>query len=302
MAAKSTPPTPHLHWTDAERLDGLRSPILIAAFEGWNDAGEASSTAARYVRDHFESVEVATIDAEDFFDFTVARPSVRLDDDNRRHLVWPSTSVHVARLPGAGHDLVTMIGHEPQLRWRTFVDHVVATAEQVGADLAITLGALLTDVPHTRPVQVYGSSDDPELAAHLRLSPSDYEGPTGIVGVLGAGLRAAGMPTASLWAGVPAYVSSAPSPKAALALVERLSAVFDAAIPCTDLEIASAAYERQVSDLVADSDETAEYVERLEADFDDDADGHTDHAADGEDPDRLVADIEDFLRNHPGQA
>ena len=285
-------PAPHLHWTDAARINDLESPILIAAFEGWNDAGEASSTAARYVRDHFESVEVASIDAEDFFDFTVARPSVHLDDDGRRHIAWPSTSVYAAHIPGTGHDLVVLTGHEPQLRWRTFVDHVVTTANEVGASLAVTLGALLTDIPHTRPVQVYGTSDDEAIAEHLSLSPSTYEGPTGIVGVLGTGLRAAGIPTASLWASVPAYVSSAPSPKAALALVESLGTVLGTAIPCTDLEIAAAAYERQVSELVAEDDDTAEYVERLEVDFDEEPDDN---------PDRLVADIEDFLRNQPGK-
>ena len=285
-------PAPHLHWTDAARINDLESPILIAAFEGWNDAGEASSTAARYVRDHFESVEVASIDAEDFFDFTVARPSVHLDDDGRRHIAWPSTSVYAAHIPGTGHDLVVLTGHEPQLRWRTFVDHVVTTANEVGASLAVTLGALLTDIPHTRPVQVYGTSDDEAIAEHLSLSPSTYEGPTGIVGVLGTGLRAAGIPTASLWASVPAYVSSAPSPKAALALVEGLSTVLGTTIPCTDLEIAAATYERQVSDLVAEDEDTAEYVERLEVDFDEEPDDN---------PDRLVADIEDFLRNQPGK-
>ncbi len=285
-------PAPHLHWTDAARINDLESPILIAAFERWNDAGEASSTAARYVRDHFESVEVASIDAEDFFDFTVARPSVHLDDDGRRHIAWPSTSVYAAHIPGTGHDLVVLTGHEPQLRWRTFVDHVVTTANEVGASLAVTLGALLTDIPHTRPVQVYGTSDDEAIAEHLSLSPSTYEGPTGIVGVLGTGLRAAGIPTASLWASVPAYVSSAPSPKAALALVESLGTVLGTTIPCTDLEIAAAAYERQVSELVAEDDDTAEYVERLEVDFDEEPDDN---------PDRLVADIEDFLRNQPGK-
>ncbi len=284
---------PHLHWSDAGRVEGLEAPILIAAFEGWNDAGEASSTAARYVRDHFESVQVATVDAEDFFDFTVARPTVHLDDAGGRHISWPSTSVFAARIDGTHHDLVTLTGHEPQLRWRSFVEHVVATAEEVGASLAVTLGALLTDIPHTRPVQVYGTSDDPVLAEQLGMAPSDYEGPTGIVGVLGAGLRAAGVPTASLWASVPAYVSSAPSPKAALALVQRLATVFGTPIPCTDLEIAAASYERQVSDLVAEDDDTAEYVERLEADFDEASDDN---------PERLVADIEAFLRNQPGQA
>jgi proteasome assembly chaperone (PAC2) family protein len=161
----------------------------------------------------------------------------------------------------------------------------------MGATMVCTLGALLTDVPHTRPTQVYGGTDDPVLAARLTLSPSTYEGPTGIVGVLSAGLRERGVTTASFWASVPSYVSNAPSPKAALALVDRLCHVLAVNVPRTDLEIAAAAYERQVSDLVAEDDDTVEYVEQLEADFDEET---TDN------PDQLVAEVEDFLRNQPG--
>ena len=288
MAAE---PAPHLIWNIDEMPTDLRSPILIAAFEGWNDAGEASSMAARYVRDHFEAEHVATIDAEDFFDFTVARPNVCIDDNDARQIVWPSTGIHVARIPGSAHDLVCAIGHEPQLRWRTFVDHLAITAEAFGATMVCTLGALLTDVPHSRPTQVYGGTDDAALARRLDLSPSTYEGPTGIVGVLAAGLRDRGVSTASFWASVPAYVSNVPSPKAALALVERLCQVLEVDVPRTDLEIAAAAYVRQVTELVAEDDGTMEYVEQLEADFDEET---------ADDPDSLVAEVEDFLRNQPG--
>tara|TARA_B100000446_G_scaffold183812_1_gene204587 strand:- start:808 stop:1677 length:870 start_codon:yes stop_codon:yes gene_type:complete len=284
-------PAPHLIWNVDEMPTDLRSPILIAAFEGWNDAGEASSMAARYVRDHFEAEHVATIDAEDFFDFTVARPNVCIDDNDARQIVWPSTGIHVARIPGSAHDLVCAIGHEPQLRWRTFVDHLATTAEAFGATMVCTLGALLTDVPHSRPTQVYGGTDDADLARRLDLSPSTYEGPTGIVGVLAAGLRDRGVSTASFWASVPAYVSNVPSPKAALALVERLCQVLEVDVPRTDLEIAAAAYVRQVTELVAEDDGTMEYVEQLEADFDEET---------ADDPDSLVAEVEDFLRNQPG--
>ena len=284
-------PAPHLIWNIDEMPTDLRSPILIAAFEGWNDAGEASSTAARYVRNNFEAEHVATIDAEDFFDFTVARPNVCIDDNDARQIVWPSTGIHVARIPGSAHDLVCAIGHEPQLRWRTFVDHLAITAEAFGATMVCTLGALLTDVPHSRPTQVYGGTDDAALARRLDLSPSTYEGPTGIVGVLAAGLRDRGVSTASFWASVPAYVSNVPSPKAALALVERLCQVLEVDVPRTDLEIAAAAYVRQVTELVAEDDGTMEYVEQLEADFDEET---------ADDPDSLVAEVEDFLRNQPG--
>tara|TARA_Y100001001_G_scaffold159654_1_gene180974 strand:- start:1022 stop:1891 length:870 start_codon:yes stop_codon:yes gene_type:complete len=284
-------PAPHLIWNVDEMPTDLRSPILIAAFEGWNDAGEASSTAARYVRDHFEAEHVATIDAEDFFDFTVARPNVCIDDNDARQIVWPSTGIYVARIPGSNHDLVCAIGHEPQLRWRTFVDHLAITAEVFGASMVCTLGALLTDVPHSRPTQVYGGTDDEELALRLDLSPSTYEGPTGIVGVLAAGLRDRGVTTASFWASVPAYVSNLPSPKAALALVERLSHLLEVDVPRIGLEIEAASYECQVTELVAEDDGTMEYVEQLEADFDEET---------AEDPDSLVAEVEDFLRNQPG--
>ncbi|SVC71790.1 uncharacterized protein METZ01_LOCUS324644, partial [marine metagenome] len=240
------PPAPHLHWDQEPTLE---DPIVLAAFEGWNDAGEAASTAARYVRDHFVADEVGTIEAEDFFDFTVARPFVHLVD-GQRIIEWPATTVYVASLPDATHDLVVLVGHEPQLRWRTFADHVASVARRVGAHHVVTLGALLADVPHTRPVQVFGSTDNTDLADRLGLMPSEYQGPTGIVGVLGARLRESGLSTASLWASVPAYVSSAPSPKAALALVEKVSVVLGVPLPSTDLQIASAAYERQISDLV----------------------------------------------------
>ena len=284
-------PAPHLFWhVDAMPVD-LRSPVLLAAFEGWNDAGEASSTAARYIRDHYEAVHVATIEAEDFFDFTVARPSVRLDEDDTRRIIWPSTSIHVARVPDADHDLVCVVGHEPQLRWRTFVDHVAHTAEVLDATMVCTLGALLTDVPHTRPTQVYGGTDDAHLAERLDLSPSTYEGPTGIVGVLASVLRERGVMTASFWASVPSYVSNAPSPKAALALVERLCRVFEVDVPRTDLQILADDYERQVTELVSEDDETVDYVAQLETDFDEGT---------ADDPDRLVAEVEDFLRNQQG--
>jgi len=304
-----SPPTPHLHW---DQEPTLKDPIVLAAFEGWNDAGEAASTAARYVRDHFDADEVGTIEAEDFFDFTVARPFVRLVD-GRRIIEWPATTVHVASLPGATHDLVVLVGHEPQLRWRTFADHVVSVAQQVGARHVVTLGALLADVPHTRPVQIFGSTDNTELSERLGLMPSEYQGPTGIVGVLGARLRESGLSTASLWASVPAYVSSAPSPKAALALVEKISVVLGVPLPSTDLQIASAAYERQISDLVAEDERTAEFVEDLEANFDlQDAEDASiedlfigvesaDVASISDDPESLVAEVEDFLRNNPGR-
>tara|TARA_B100000686_G_scaffold269004_2_gene284729 strand:+ start:685 stop:1587 length:903 start_codon:yes stop_codon:yes gene_type:complete len=294
--------TPHICWTEKEFLQKLQGPVIVVAFEGWNDAGEAASTAARYVRDHFQSTEVGAIEAEEFFDFTISRPLVQIKN-GERDLVWPATSIHAAELPGSKYDLITLLGYEPQLKWQTFTNHVIAVAKLVEAPMVVTLGALLTDIPHSRPVRVYGSTDSPELKETFDLSPPSYEGPTGIVGVLSSALRESDIPNATFWAGVPAYVSGASSPKAALALVEKLCHVLNINVPCTDLEIASASYERQVNDLVAEDENTTEYVQQLETNFDngeldDDENSHLVR----EDPGHLIAEVEDFLRNQPGQA
>ena len=304
----SASPAPHLHW---DKRPDLERPVVLAAFEGWNDAGEAASTAARYVRDHFDATPVGTIEAEDFFDFTVARPFVHLRG-GQRVIKWPTTTVYAGSIAGAPNDLVVLIGHEPQLRWRTFTDHVVAVADALGASHVVTLGALLADIPHTRPVPVFGLADEPELSDRLGIRPSTYEGPTGIVGVLGARLRECGLSTASLWASVPSYISSAPSPKAALALVEKISVVLGVPLPRTDLEIASEAYVAQISELVAEAEEDGipELVQAFEEDYDEQGGPDrgndrlrgvdaSDVASIADDPEALVAEVEDFLRNHP---
>jgi len=295
-------PTPHLRWSEQPSLE---QPIVLAAFEGWNDAGEAASTAARYVRDHFDARQIGSIEAEDFFDFTVARPFVRLEGGNRC-IDWPSTDVYAATISGGSHDLVILMGHEPQLRWRTFAEHVAAVIERLGACRIVTLGALLADVPHTRPVQIFGTSEERDLAERLGLAPSSYQGPTGIVGVLGTYLRDTGLSTSSLWASVPAYVSNAPSPKAALALVENISVVLGVPLPNTDLQIMADEYERQISRLVSEDQRTAEFVEELEADFDSQEPcdppltPETNEVRNTSDnPESLVAEVEDFLRNNP---
>jgi len=250
----------HLRWT---ARPVLREPVVIAAFEGWNDAGDAASTAVRYLAERWETELVAEIDPEDFFDFTATRPEVRLDDDGLREVVWPSTEIFAGPIPDRG-DVVFVLGTEPQLRWRTFCDQLTNMAEEVGARLCLTLGALLAEVPHTRPTPVVGTSYAPEVLNGIHLQPSRYEGPTGIVGVLHDSWRQAGLRSASLWATVPSYVPGAPSPKAALALVERTATILDTSVVTTDLEIASASYERQVSELVDADEETATYVTSLE--------------------------------------
>ena len=251
----------HVRWTTRPTL---RDPVVIAAFEGWNDAGDAATTAARYLVDRWDAEQVADVDPEEFFDFTATRPEVRLDDEGLREIVWPATEIFAATIPATEQDVLLIIGTEPQLRWRTYCAELTEVAQLHGARLCMTLGALLAEVPHTRPTPIVGTAYEPEVVAGLELQPSRYEGPTGIVGVLHDAWRRAGLRSASLWATVPAYVPGAPSPKAALALVERAAAMLQTWIPTTDLEIASASYERQVSELVDADEETATYVASLE--------------------------------------
>jgi proteasome assembly chaperone (PAC2) family protein len=251
----------HVRWTARPTL---REPVVIAAFEGWNDAGDAATTAARYLVDRWDVDLVAEVDPEEFYDFTSTRPEVRLDDDGMREIVWPTTEIYAGTVPGADQDVLLIIGTEPQLRWRTYCAQLTAVAQDQGARLCLTLGALLAEVPHTRPTPLVGTAYDPEVVSGLDLQPSQYEGPTGIVGVLHDAWRRAGLRSASLWATVPAYVPGAPSPKAALALIERAASMLQTWVPTTDLEIASASYERQVSELVDADEETATYVASLE--------------------------------------
>jgi len=274
-----------VRWTNRPALD---RPVLVAAFEGWNDAGDAASTAARHLRDHWQAEPFATIDPEEFHDFTTTRPQVHLADGVTREIVWPETTLYVATHPHAPQAVV-LLGNEPQLRWRTFCAQVVDVARELDVSLVLTLGALLADVPHTRPTSVVGTAVDPGLIERLGLRRSNYEGPTGIVGVLQDAVNRAGLPAASLWAAVPAYVPGAPSPKAALALVERASAVLGTPVSTTELEIASASYERQVTEVVAGDEEMTEYVEALERRY---------NPEDGiPSVDSLVEEVEKFLRD-----
>ena len=279
----------HVHWA---RRPVLAEPVVIAAFEGWNDAGDAASTAARYLADRWDAELVAEIDPEEFTDFSTNRPEVRLDDDGRREVVWPSTEILAASVPGGG-DAVFVLGHEPHLRWRTFCTEIVGVAEELGAGTLITLGALLAEVPHTRPTPIVGTAYELDTLGGVELRPSSYEGPTGIVGVLHDAARSAGLRTASLWATVPSYVPGAPSPKAAMALVERASAMLGTWVATTDLEIASASYERQVSELVEADEETITYVASLEERHDA---GSTELPSGGS----IADEVERFLRDHPG--
>jgi predicted ATP-grasp superfamily ATP-dependent carboligase len=279
----------HIRW---QHRPALVRPVLVTAFEGWNDAGDAASTAVRHLGAHWDAKPFASIDPEIFYDFTSTRPQVRLVDGGERQIDWPENVLTSARVSDDLH-VVTLVGTEPQLRWRTFCAQITGLVRLLDVRMVMTVGALLSEVPHTRPTPVYGAAYDPELTRRLSLMPSRYEGPTGIVGVLHAAFADAGLPSASLWAAVPTYVPSAPSPKAALALVERAARILDVEVDTDDLTTETRAYEEQISQLVDADEESRDYVAQLEASYDD---GET--MEDG--GFRLIAEVEEFLRDHPG--
>ncbi len=281
----------HVRWG---RRPSLRRPVIIAAFEGWNDAGDASTTALRFLRDRWRAEPFATIDPEEFFDFTSVRPKVSLEGGRQLGIVWPATELSSVILPDHDFDIILLIGVEPQLRWRTFAQQITSIADAYQAQLVITTGALLAEVPHSRPVSIIGSASADEVVESIHLTPSSYQGPSGIVAVVHDACLAAGQRAASLWAEVPTYVPAAPSPKAALALVRATNTMLELQVDTTSLEISTEAYERQITELVAADDETFRYVERLERESDrglfDDR-----HPQGGE----LVAELERFLRDRP---
>jgi proteasome assembly chaperone (PAC2) family protein len=246
----------------------LREPVLVCAFKGWNDAGEAASSALSFIRSTFDAVQFADIDPEDYYDFTAVRPDVRLTEGLTREIEWPANSFYGAEIPGAEGDLVLLEGIEPSLRWRRFTEAVVASARDLGVRMVITLGALLADVPHSRPVSVSGFASDQSMVGGLGVERTRYEGPTGIVGVLQHTCAAAGMPAASLWATVPHYVAASPNPKVALALVRAFEGAAGVAVDAGELESAADDYERQVSAAVASDPEVKAFVERLETQMD----------------------------------
>lgn len=246
------------------RPDGLRAPALVCAFTGWNDAGDAASSALQFIGASLGATRFAQFDAEEFIDFQATRPRVRLDDNKMRRIDWPAIELYEVRTPRAPRDLILLQGPEPSFRWKGFIKQVVELSEALGVQMIVTLGALLADVPHSMPVHVTGMSTDEALTERLQLERGTYEGPTGIVGVLHAECQEAGVPSASLWAAVPHYVAAAPNPKAALALVRKLESLVGVSVDATELETASDDYERQVSLAVQSDPDVQEFVERLE--------------------------------------
>jgi proteasome assembly chaperone (PAC2) family protein len=254
-----------LVWEERLRLD---SPVMVCAFRGWNDAGEAATAALTFIREHFDTEPLAEIDPEDFYDFTAVRPSVRLTEGLTREIDWPANRFSAARVPGAEGDLVLFEGVEPSLRWRRFTGAVLDAAKALDVRMVITLGALLADVPHSRPVSITGIASDQGLVSRLGFERTTYEGPTGIVGVLHHACAQAGMPSASLWASVPHYVAATPNPKVALALVRAFEGAAGVAVEAGELEEAADDYERQVNAAVASDPEVKAFVERLESAMD----------------------------------
>ncbi|MDP9404724.1 MAG: PAC2 family protein [Actinomycetota bacterium] len=290
-----------VRWDDQPRMGPT---VLIAAFEGWNDAGDAASVAARYLATSWNAQRFGTIDPEEFYDFTSTRPQVRLREGITRQVVWPEGELWVARPPDAPRPVIFLHAAEPQLRWRTYTGALVELSQKLEVELAVTLGALLADVPHTHPVRVTGTAADADLVARLGLQRSRYEGPTGIVGVLHDALGRAGIPSASLWATVPHYLSATPSPRAALALVERVGALLDTPTTTIELEVAAAGYDRQVNEVVEDDDELAAYVRQLEESAGDEDKVMDDGAGGGQlawppPTGSLAAEAERFLRDQP---
>src|SRR5271170_5486602 len=222
------------------RPDGLRAPAMVCAFQGWNDAGDAASGAVSFLAESLGAKRFARIDSEEFYDFQANRPTIKLDGGERREISWPGVEIFEAAAPRAPRDLVLVQGVEPSMRWRSFCANIVDLADALGVQMVVSLGALLGDVPHTRPVAMTGHASDGALLERLGVSSSSYEGPTGIVGVLHTACARAGLPSASLWAAVPHYVAAASNPKAALALVRRLEGLIGVSVDVSELESAAA--------------------------------------------------------------
>ena len=280
-----------------ELPNNLRRPILIMAFQGWNDAAEGATTAARFLIQAWSAEKFARIEPEEFYHFGLSRPYVRFKagSETEREILWPATEFSVVQAPELARDVIVGVAIEPHLKWKTYCATVLELARTCQVSLVLTLGALLAEVPHTRAVRLVGTATDPELAARLGIRPTRYEGPTGIVGVLNTICREQGMTTASLWANVPHYVSGIENPKAALALVRRVLGLLDAHVDLTDLEEATKQFEKNLAEIVSQNAKVAAYVKKLEAK---DAEEEPEPAPAEELPPAsdLVAEIEQFLR------
>ncbi|CAB4886901.1 unannotated protein [freshwater metagenome] len=268
----------------------LRSPVVVAAFTGWNDAGDAASGGVRHLVEQWGATALAEIDPEEFTDFGTIRPHVRLSAGLTRSIVWPTVGLWYASTPGA--DVILVLGPEPAMRWRTFTEQIIGVAQHFKASMVMTLGALLADVPHSRAVQLIGTASDQQMIDRFDLQRSRYEGPTGIVGVLHDACSKLDLPSASLWAAVPAYASQVPSPKATMALLDRLGNILGTAMPTARLAAQVQEYEARVSAMVGEDDDLGGYVRRLESMSDA---GIEDFSLDDDDEDDEDDDLDDDL-------
>jgi proteasome assembly chaperone (PAC2) family protein len=246
-------------------LPHLRSPVMVCAFRGWNDAAAAASTALTAIAAALDAELIATVDPEDYFDFQSTRPTISMDDGITRRIDWPENNLIAVRVPTADRDLVLLDGTEPNLRWRTFSEEIATAADALGVEMVVTLGALIAEVSHTLPVPITGLASSQELVEELDLERSSYEGPTGIVGIVHDLCRQAGIKSASLWAAVPHYVAAVPNPKAALALLRRLEGLTGIAVEASELEEETTDYEEQIGRAVAANPEIEDLVSRIEA-------------------------------------
>lgn len=286
-----------MRYLTMEQTPELRSPVVIMAFTGWNDAANAASNAARFVVRRLGARRFATIEPEPFYAYTETRPSVRIDSSGQRQLTWPGNEFYYARTPGEARDYVIGIGAEPNLRWRTFSEECMDLFESLDVSMVVSLGALIGEASHRRPIGVTGSAADPELAAQLDLQRSRYEGPTGIVGILHHALQEAQRPSASLWATVPHYITGEQCPPATIAVLERLQRLLDTSFDLSELTTAAERFREQVDTTIAGDPQMRSYLERLETTL---AEVEAEEAAEDPLPEAtdLVGDIEEFLRGN----
>jgi proteasome assembly chaperone (PAC2) family protein len=249
---------------ESEGIPELIDPVMICAFEGWNDAGDAASGAVAHLDEVWQAEYLAELDPEDYYDFQVNRPTIAFAASGARELEWPTTRVTVARLPLQQRDVVLVHGIEPSMRWKSFCQELLAFADELGVEMVVTLGALLADTPHTRPIPVTGTATEEAVAEALGLETSQYEGPTGIVGVLQDACTQIGLPAVSVWAAVPHYVAQPPCPKATVALLRKVEDLLDIQVPLGDLEEESRAWQTGVDELAEEDAEVADYVRSLE--------------------------------------
>ena len=280
----------------SEDLPELRRPVLVAAFGGWNDAGDAASTAVEHLSLTWEATDLYDIDPDDYYDYQSSRPTVRQNGGVMRRLEWPSTGISFCRVPAATSDLVLVLGVEPNFRWRSFCQEIIDMAFALNVERVVTLGSLLADTPHTRPVPITGSAYSTEAVKKYGLTESKYEGPTGITGVLNQMFIQAGVPAISLWASVPHYLGHPPNPKATLALLHRLEEIIETPIPLGMLPEQAQEWEESISDMLSDDEDMAAYVRELEEREDSGADDDATDPLTEVDGDTLAAEFERYLR------